>query len=154
VKPGTEKKIFWTNEPGGKSEISLVFIHGFTSSRMPLSPILDEVAKKLNANIFYTRLKGHGQGPDGFIDVKTNDWIQDTREAGLIGKRIGNKVILVSMSTGGPLASYIYAEDPSYAGLIYLSPNFKPADPNAEMILWPWGQWRCCAREIFRCLMR
>ncbi|MDD4273595.1 MAG: hypothetical protein PHG14_07705 [Desulfobacter postgatei] len=38
-----------------------VYIHGFSATRKETAPLSDLVAKTLNANLFYTRLSGHGR---------------------------------------------------------------------------------------------
>jgi esterase/lipase len=138
--PGTEKKIFWAVRPDEKTAYSIIYIHGFLGSRQELVPVCDDIAKSVGANIFYTRLAGHGQGPDGFKDISLTDWIVDVSEAYDIGKKIGDKLIVISLSTGGPLSLWIAAQKPDIAALVLLSPNLGPKNTSAEMILWPWGK--------------
>ena len=55
------KKILWAGKSSQKTSLSIVFIHGFSATRVELSPVIEEVAKSLGANVFFTRLTGHGQ---------------------------------------------------------------------------------------------
>lgn len=137
---GTEKKILWADTPDKKTDIALVNIHGFGSSRQELVQIIKLVAKNIGANSFMTRLKGCGLGPQGYIGVQTGDWVNDTREAADIGKKIGRRVFFIAASTGAPLVMKECFDDPVYEGVILLSPNFKPANKSSEIILWPWGK--------------
>ena len=61
------------------------------------------------------------------------------KEAYTIGKQLGNKIILMSTSTGGTLALKLAAEYPDIAGLILLSPNIAINDPNAWLLNNHWG---------------
>ena len=97
--PNTDKKIFWYNKNRSKTEYSIVYIHGFSATRQEIVPVCDIVADNIKANIFYTRLTAHGQGPEKFAKVTVNDWLNDTHEAIEIGRRIGNEVILISCLT-------------------------------------------------------
>ena len=71
-----------------------------------------------------------------------NDWLNDTMEAFEIGKRLGDKVIVIGVSTGGPLAAWL-AEQPNTdeaLAFILLSPNFAPRDSSAEILTLPWAR--------------
>jgi hypothetical protein len=60
IKPGTAKGIVWANTNRQKTPWAVVYVHGFSASRMETAPVADLVAKELGANLFYTRLSGHG----------------------------------------------------------------------------------------------
>ena len=81
ITEGTEKKIVWAQEANQKTPISVVSFHGFSATRQELSPLADIVAKSLNANLFYTRLAGHGRGSAGMIQGSVNKWANDANEA-------------------------------------------------------------------------
>ena len=140
ITEGTEKTIMWAGTPGERTAISIVSFHGFSATRQELSPLADTVAKSLNANLFYTRLAGHG-GP-GMVDGSVNRWANDANEALQIGHRLGDKVILIGTSTGSTLATWLALQptNSELGAMILLSPNFYSADSNMSMLLWPWGQ--------------
>jgi len=142
ITEGTEKVIIWAGTPGEKTAISIVSVHGFSATRQELSPLADTVAKSLNANLFYTRLTGHGRGADGMVDGSVNGWANDANEAMEIGRKLGDKVILIGTSTGSTLATWLALQptNTDLATMILLSPNFYSADSNMSMVLWPWGQ--------------
>ena len=81
ITEGTEKKIIWAGSPGERTALSIVSFHGFSATRQELSPLADTVAKSLNANLFYTRLAGHGRGGPGMVDGSVNRWANDANEA-------------------------------------------------------------------------
>ena len=155
IRNGCEKKIVWYDNKRRQRDIAIVYIHGFSASRMETWPLCDRLAEALGANLFYTRLTGHGQDGDALATATVEDWMDDGMEAVAIGQRLGKKVILVGTSTGGTLAAWLAAQ-PSVAErihrLILLSPNFFPKNPLAAAALWPptlrffesfFGSWRC-----------
>ena len=80
--PGTEKRIRWYR--GGKDQrttYSLVYLHGFSATRQEIAPVGDMIADALAANMFETRLTGHGRTTGALQNVQAEDWIADAREA-------------------------------------------------------------------------
>ncbi|MGF1736282.1 alpha/beta hydrolase [Photobacterium satsumensis] len=138
---GTEKKISWAGKPNSRTAYSVVYLHGFSSSRQDTAPLAQLIAKQLGANLFETRLKGHGRPADNMRTVTVNDWLNDARHAYDIGERLGEKVIVIGLSTGGTLALWL-ASQPELSLLshvVLISPNMGPADNNAELLLMPMG---------------
>ncbi len=140
--PGAEKTIVWANAEKTKTPLSIVYIHGYSATRQETVPLSDEIAAKLGANLFYTRLSGHGRTGAAMDEPSVNDWLNDTMEAFEIGKRLGDKVIVVGVSTGGPLAAWLAEQPNTDEALAYvlLSPNFAPRDSNAEILTLPWAK--------------
>ena len=139
ITPGAEKVIMWAGKPGSRTPFSIIYLHGFTATRQEVAPVYDEVAHTIGANIFYTRLTGHGMTGDALAAATLDDWINDTWEAYRIGERIGDRVIVAATSNGAPLALWLAAQKaPRVDALVLASANVKPADPGAELLLWPW----------------
>lgn len=143
--PGTRKTIIWAGTSNEQTEFSVVYIHGFSATRKETAPLSDLVAQALGANLFYTRLTGHGLTGRAMADASVNDWLNDVVEAYEIGQRLGRKVIMIGCSTGGTIlawlahrAATVGGMDALYAG-IFLSPNFKPKNSFSSMLSWPWG---------------
>ncbi len=150
-----EKKIIWHNHRHERRDLAVVYIHGFSASRRETWPLCDRLAEALKANLFYTRLSGHGRDGDALACATVDEWLADGLEAVAIGRRLGRQVVLVAMSTGATLATWL-ATQPSVAthldSLVLLSPNFFPKNPLAALALWPpglrflekfYGGWRC-----------
>ena len=144
IKEGVAKKIIWANEINTKTPISIVYIHGFTASSEEVRPLPDKIASDLNANLFFTRLTGHGRNPSAMELCSIPNWIRDLHEAIEIGSRIGEKVILLSSSTGGTI-SVTSALDKKLSqkilGYIFISPNFGINNKFASMISWPFSEY-------------
>ncbi len=140
--PGTEKTIIWADSTRKASEIALVYLHGFSATRPETAPLSDRLADSLQANLFYTRLQGHGRDGEALANVAINDWFNDTAEALAIAHRLGQKVLLIGTSTGGTLATWAAArlDMSNVLGIILLSPNFGPAAAGADILTWPWAR--------------
>ncbi|MCG8618002.1 MAG: lysophospholipase [Desulfobacterales bacterium] len=143
--PGTEKTILWAGEQGAQTELGIVYVHGFSATRQETAPLCDVVARTLRANLFYTRLNGHGRTGEALAEANVNAWLNDAVEAFEIGRRIGRRVILVGTSTGGTALTWLVdwaAENgraDTIAALILISPNYGVADPTAVVLTLPWG---------------
>ena len=144
IKEGVAKKIIWANEINQKTPISIVYIHGFTASSEEVRPLPDKIASDLSANLFFTRLTGHGRNPSAMELCSIPNWMRDLHEAIEIGSRIGEKVILLSSSTGGTI-SVTSALDKNLSqkilGYIFISPNFGINNKFASMISWPFSEY-------------
>lgn len=139
ITPGTEKLVVWNGGAPCRTELSLVFVHGFTGSRQSVAPVPARVAARLGANLFCTRLTGGGLGADAIGAVTLADWQRDMVEAAAVGAAIGRRVVVVAMSTGCSLAAWWVAQHPETAALVMLSPNFWPRNRGVSLLLTPAG---------------
>ena len=126
LRPGTEKKVLWAQGNGVKTKTSIVFIHGFSASRVEIDPVVDLIAAELNANVYFTRLRGHGQDGKALGEATYEQLLDDTIEAIEIGKSIGDDVVLIGCSTGCSLIHIALGQDHDIKAAIYISPNFGP----------------------------
>ena len=142
VKPGTAKGIVWANAQKQKTPWSVVYVHGFSASRMETAPVADLVAKQLGANLFYTRLSGHGLPGEALGKVSVQDWMADTLEAVRIGKSLGDKVLVISCSTGSTLSTWLASTEQGkdVQAYVFISPNFGLKDKRSELINGHWGK--------------
>jgi alpha-beta hydrolase superfamily lysophospholipase len=148
ITPGTAKRIHWAGAKGAKTPLSIVYLHGFSATLQEIRPVPDEVAKALGANLFFTRLAGHGRGSAAMAEPLAGDWIEDTAEALAIGRRLGDQVLVIATSTGATLAA-IAATDPQLngdlAGIVMVSPNFGLRLKGAFLLDLPyartWAPW-------------
>ncbi|WP_137934239.1 alpha/beta hydrolase [Mesorhizobium comanense] len=144
IRDGLEKEIVWANPMvHAKTPLSIVYIHGFSASKGELRPLPDDVADALDANLFYTRLTGHGQDGEAMTQGSVNAWINDYEEALAIGRAIGDKVIVISTSTGGSLAAWAATQpgaSEGVAAIAFISPNFGVKASGAEILTMPWGK--------------
>jgi pimeloyl-ACP methyl ester carboxylesterase len=140
IKPSNEAGVIWAGDSVHRSEYALVFLHGFTASKMEGRPVTTDIARQFGMNLFEARLFGHGlDTPDVLIDLTPERHLRTALEAVAIGKVIGRKVIIASSSTGGTLAFHLAAHDPDIAALLCYSPNIEIFDPTAKVLTRPWG---------------
>lgn len=148
------KKIVWYNGSRKQRDLAIVYLHGFSASRMETWPLCDRLAQSIGANLFYTRLTGHGQDGEAMATATMNDWLNDATQAFTIGRRLGKHIIVIGTSTGGTLATWLASQPdaaPFFHSLVLISPNFLPKNPLAAITLWPpalkglertFGEWR------------
>ena len=141
IRPDTEKKIIWANQNKVKTKISLIFIHGFSATRAELDPVIEMLGKELNANIFFTRLRGHGLDGEALAEATFDDWMIDTKEAIDIGNAIGDKLILIGCSTGCSLIHANLQYIHNAAAVIYVSPNFGSKSYLGKLLIIPGAKW-------------
>jgi pimeloyl-ACP methyl ester carboxylesterase len=141
VKPNNEARIAWNDSTKSKTEFSIVYLHGFSASQMEGDPIHRKLAKTFGCNLFLSRLADHGVDTTEALQLYTADraW-ESAKEALAIGEAIGQKVILVSTSTGGTLALKLAGEYPDKVySLVNMSPNIAINNPAAFLLNDPWG---------------
>ena len=162
IKPQQRKKIVWNGEL--KTPFSIVYVHGFSAGPLEIQPTLDEIGRHLGANVFATRLTAHGlttgrraqegesggeSDGEGFARVQPRDWVLDVEEALAIGQLIGDRVVVVAMSTGVPLVlesvdrrvrlSGGHAPPLKLASLVLLSPNYDLAAFGSSLLATRFG---------------
>lgn len=144
IRDGLEKEIVWANPMiHAKTPLAVVYIHGFSASKEETRPLADKVAEELDANLFYTRLTGHGQNGPAMAEGNVSAWINDYEEALAIGRTIGDKVIVIATSTGGSLATWAASQPDAskdVIGMALISPNYGVQASGADMLLWSWGK--------------
>lgn len=142
IRPHTEKRVTWAGPLASRTPWAVVYVHGFGASRLETAPLAQIVAKGLGANLFETRLTGHGQGSEPMGQARVQDWLADVTEAARIGAMLGERVLLISCSTGSTLGTWLGLErqGPAVDAQVFISPNFGPKDKRSDLLLGPWGE--------------
>ena len=143
LKADLNKRIFWFSNPGEKSEVAIVYIHGYSASPQEVRPVPEKVAKKLQANLHFSRLTGHGCDSKEMSKAQIQDWLNDAAEAIAIGHEIGKKTLVISTSTGGTLVSALAVSKRYFTDrdkLVLISPNFGLNKRMAGILTWPFSQ--------------
>jgi len=141
IKPDNQSRIVWADSVK-KTPYAMVYLHGFSAGVMESDPVHKILAKKYGCNLYLARLSHHGlSGDDAFEGLTPAALMHSASEAIAIGQVIGEKVILVSCSTGGTLSIYLTANNPGLiAAQIMYSPNTAIGDPTAILLNKPWGR--------------
>ena len=142
VKPGNESKIVWSDSQSkSQTEYCLLYLHGFSASGFEGNPTHLNFARHFQANAYIPRLASHGLDvPDPLLDMTPDRLYQSAKEALQIANLLGEKVIIMSTSTGGTLSLKLATDFPELMeALILLSPNIRINNPAAFLLSKPWG---------------
>lgn len=141
LKPDNEARIVWQDSGFHKTPYAVVYLHGFSASQEEGNPVHRNFAARFGCNLYLSRLDGHGiDTSDPLLHMTAAGLWEDANAALSIGQALGDKVILMSTSTGGTLALKLAAAYPDkvYA-LINMSPNIAINDDMAFLANNPWG---------------
>ncbi|MCT4556340.1 MAG: lysophospholipase [Pelagimonas sp.] len=147
IREGAQKQVIWAGAPEAKTNIALVYIHGFSATLQETRPLSDQVARALGANLFLTRMAGHGRGSAAMAEPRVSDWMADLAEAIAIARQIGDKVVLIGNSTGSSLIALALREEMGQGvdATVLIAPNFRIKSKAAALLSWPfarlWGPY-------------
>lgn len=145
VTEGAEKHVRFANPNApAKTPLVVLYLHGFSATRQELAPIPERVAEAIGANYYGARLTGHGLDSESLGKAQAGDWLKDTAEAWQIARSLGDRVIVISCSTGGTLSTWL-AQQPSaqdaLAAMVLFAPNFQPRHWASKLFGWPWSRY-------------
>lgn len=144
IVPGVEKRVIWQDGfKERRTPYSVLYVHGFSASSEEIRPVPDRIADALGANLVFTRLQGHGRGSDAMAEGTASGWMRDMAEGLAAARAVGDKVIVISTSTGGTLAAAA-ALDPELSkdvvGMVFISPNFGVQAAGSWIPSLPWAR--------------
>ena len=141
IKEDNQARIVWYDSTQKeKTPYSVVYLHGFSASCGEGYPVNVDFVRRYGCNMYLSRLCGHGiDTPDALLDLTPENYLESAKHAVNIGRQLGEKVILMSTSTGGTLSLAIAAENPWINALILYSPNIDVVDKSTNIFLKPWG---------------
>jgi esterase/lipase len=140
IKPNNEARIVWANDKKEKTPYSVVYLHGFSASQMEGHPVHIDFAKRYGCNLYLPRLAEHGRvDTNAFQNLTPDNLFESAQKALEIGRKLGDKVILMSCSTGGTLSIMLAKDNPDIHGYIMYSPNIDIKDPTSTLVTEQWG---------------
>lgn len=141
LKPDNESRILWANADSlYKTEYVLLYLHGFSASPKEGHPINHDFGKHYGMNTYIPRLYGHGlDSPANLLDMTPDKLINSAKEALTVARQLGDKVIIMSTSTGGTLSLFLAAENPDIFAQILFAPNIQIKDNSSKILTFPWG---------------
>ena len=141
---GTAAHIEWANSATpAKTTYCFLYLHGFSATWQETAPLTSQLAERRGANVVHGRLAGHGEGSEGML-TPAEHWLQSVTDHFDIAARLGDKVIIVGVSTGCTIASWLL-NNPVLAervhACLFLSPNFRIRSPMGFLLTWPFSQY-------------
>ncbi|MEX2594554.1 MAG: alpha/beta hydrolase [Anditalea sp.] len=140
LKPNNEARIIWADSlTQSKTPYSIVYIHGFGASQMEGDPVHRRLAQHFGANLYLARLSEHGIKRDNALKYLTAEkLVADAREAYMIGKSLGDSVIVMGTSMGGALALILAAERQDMHSILLYSPCVREYGDQLDSFFEPW----------------
>ena len=140
LRKNNEAQIVWADSIGKPSEYVILYLPGFSATRMEGNPTHRDIARKIGANLFLSRLDFHGFEDSRFDEFTAEGIWNSAKEQLAIAENLGQKVIVMGTSTGATLGLMLAAKFPDkvYA-LVNLSPNIRVNNAAAFLLNDPWG---------------
>lgn len=140
IKPNNASRVIFADSLPQKTPYAIVYLHGFSGSTADGAPVHEEVAKSLGANLYLPRLFAHGLTTDEpMLEYTGEAYVDSAREAIAVGQLLGEKVIVMSTSTGATAALTLAASHPEIEALILYAPNIRINHPLDFVATFPWG---------------
>lgn len=141
IKKDNEARILWGDTAKQKTEFVLLYLHGFSASWYEGYPTNVDFAETFNCNAYFARLAEHGLvSDDPLLNMTPKRLYDSAKEALLIATTLGEKVIIMSTSTGGTLSLMLAKDYPDLvSGLIMYSPNIEIKQRSAKLLSESWG---------------
>jgi len=140
LKPDNQARIIWADPfAKNKTPYSIIYIHGFGASPMEGDPVHRKLAEHFGANLYLARLSEHGiKRKNGLEYLTAEKLVADVREAYMIGKSLGDSVIVVGTSMGGALSLILAAEKPDVHAVLLYSPCIVEYGNQLDAFFEPW----------------
>lgn len=138
IRPDNQKQIVWAGKPGVQTDIAVLYVHGFSAAPPETRPVADNFAAALGANLYFTRLTGHGQDGASMARARAEDWYADIADAFDVGQILGKQLIVICCSYGSPLSIIELANraaDKMPIGIIFIAPCFQVKSKLARFIM-------------------
>jgi pimeloyl-ACP methyl ester carboxylesterase len=142
VRPDNRAKIIWANDSlKNRTNCVLLYLHGFSASWYEGFPINNDFGHRYHCNTYLSRLASHGLiTANPLLDMTPCKLYESAKKALVIAHKLGDKVIIMSTSTGGTLALMLAADFPELVdGLILYSPNIRIKQKASILLSKPWG---------------
>jgi alpha-beta hydrolase superfamily lysophospholipase len=143
IRAGAAKRVVWADPVlRHRTPVALVYVHGFSAAAEEIRPLPDKVAKALGANLYFTRLCGHGRTSLAMGQARVVDWFADLAESLALGEALGERIVMIGTSTGASLITAALADTTfrsRIAAAVFLSPNFGINKPGAGLLTLPFA---------------
>lgn len=132
VRPGNEERLV---RRGERAPVVFLVLHGYGASRAECEAVVDPLAERLGATVYYTRLPGHGADMDAHAAPSFADYLAWLEEDFHRVRPLGKKLVLIGSSAGGLLATWLAARHPDdVTALVIASPLFAFPQPVSTVL--------------------
>ncbi|QHG88459.1 alpha/beta hydrolase [Xanthomonas sp. NCPPB 1638] len=130
LKPGNAARCHWRTAAPVRSDLALLYLHGFSASPGEAGALPERMADALDANGYVHRWPGHGQHAADALAGLTPAAMQASALQALgQAQRMGERVAIVGSSLGGTLALWLAAQCPAQvAAVVAWSPGIRPVN--------------------------
>ena len=141
LKPNNEAEIVWAKDSAYTPTIySFLYLHGFSASKADGEPIHRNIAHRYKGNLYLARLHEHGmEKAEPLLDFSAKGLIDSALEALAIARHLGERVVIISTSTGSTLALWLASHFPDIHSLICYSPNIELYAKSSRLLTFPFG---------------
>lgn len=143
IRTDNQARIVWNDSlKYRKAPCSIVYLHGFSASQGEADPLHRELAAHCGCHLYLSRLPEHGLklNDESMLNLTPEKLLEGAAEALAVGQKLGEKVFIMSCSTGSTLGITLAAQHPDMVdGLICYSPNIAVHDSRAKHMTGPWG---------------
>lgn len=142
IRPGNASQLVYANDSTkAQTDYCLLYLHGFSASPEEGNPCHVNLGKAFGMNTYIPLLAEHGLiTPDPLLHMTPDNLWQSAKEALVLAKALGKKVILMGTSAGGTLAIQMAVDYPDdIAAVILYSPCVKIANKASWLLARPFG---------------
>lgn len=142
IREGNHSLLVWNDDSlKGKTEFCLLYLHGFSASPFEGNPVHVNFGQRFGMNVYAPRLAEHGLiTDDALLNMTPDNLWESAKNALVVAKALGEKVIIMGTSTGGTLALSLAEKFPDMVeGLFLFSPNVRIYDKSSVLLAKPWG---------------
>ena len=143
----TQSEIQWFDGAVKQKTVG-VCMHGFSATIQEISPVPQNIAIELNANLLSPRLHGHGRHSKFMRESTAEDWLIQMWETINIAACLGDKIVLIGNSTGATLITWLMQQKKliktlpcKISSLVYVSPNFGLKHKAVGLLTLPWAKY-------------
>lgn len=128
LKPGNEARTWWIDSQKQRTQVALLFLHGFSASPGEAAGIPESIAASLSANLYAHRWPGHGlHSADAMRGLTSGDLYNSAIAALAYARRLGDTVAIVGSSLGASLGLWLASIHPDdVAAVVAWSPGIRP----------------------------
>lgn len=133
VRPGNEERL--VRRSAARAPVVVLFVHGFGASRAEGEAVVEPLAAGLGADVYYTRLPGHGGDLTAHAAARPEQYLERMEEDFHHVRALGDRLVLIGSSTGALLCTWLAARHPEdVSALVLASPLFDFADPMSFLL--------------------